>query len=196
MPPEKIKKSAEGFLPWGGWFAHPVLDSEVADRHPEYWKRQRRYVREAAEAGRDVDLTEFKRLGEEDKTASGTKYHIPEGISLPVLKSRFQSSIAPDEALRRLRGLVNGDFVLARCTAFSDGRELLRHQPPQGLFAYIWLHVLCRKGAIPSVPVTALHELEDGIHDLLGEWLAIGDNAAPVLLWLDALAAGLAHQVA
>lgn len=192
----RTKKDAEDYLPWAGFFTHPTEDAEVANRLPGWWQRERKFIREAVAAGRPYTLDDLQRLREGD-ASDKVPLHVPPGVSLTLLRQRFRATITPDEALNLLRAIVNQDIVLQRCTAFGDGRALLREQPLHGLFAYIWLVALYRRDVIPSVPVTALLELEDGIFNLLGEWVQLGGSGtAGLLLWLDSLVGKLLEQVA
>jgi hypothetical protein len=122
--------------------------------------------------------------------------HIPAGVSLSRLKARYKPTLPAEEALQRLRSEVTADLVLTRCTAFGDGRELLRTRPWNGLFHYVWLLALAQKQIIASVPVTALQELEEGIYSLLGEWVPIETTNNPITMWLDAQVLNLVRQVA
>lgn len=189
-----MTKDSSEYLPWGGWFAHPTLEPEVCSRHPGWWQRERAFIRKAVREGREFSLDEILKLREGDP-AQTLAVHISSGISLDYLKSRFKTTATAEAVLVKLRAVVNADYVLARCTAFGDGRDLLREKPLQGLFAYIWISALYQKDVIPIVPIYALFDLEDGIFDLTGEWVSVGEESVVLHLWLDSQIKMLMQQV-
>jgi len=190
-----IKKCAEDYLPWAGRFATKENDPEVYARLPGWWQREMKLIEEAVRAGRKVTAAEFEALhaGEEKVR---TMRHIPDSFGLSALKSRFRTSAPVGNILYQLREVATDDNVLLNCTAFGEGRALLRRSPRHGLYAYLWTAAIYQRKVIPSMPVTALYDLEEGIHDLTGEWLSVEDAIEPLFAWVDAAVASLLSSVA
>lgn len=189
------KKSAEDYLPWAGRFANEDTDPEVAARHPGWWQRERKFIQEAVRARRPYTFADLEALHVAEAPVR-IERHIPPSFALSSLKSRYHSTAPAKDVLYKLRQIVTSDIVLRSCTAFGEGRILLRKAPPQGLFAYIWVAALYQRKIIRSLPVSIFFDLENGIYSLTGLWFSVEQDADALFSWLDSEVSSLLSSVA
>jgi hypothetical protein len=202
MKKETTKKTAEDFLPWAGWFVDPKAEPEVYKRLPGWWQRERALTAAARAAGRVVTLEELEALRQAAETETALRRHIPGNASLATLRAAYHSTASLKDVLRRLKEVVDDAAVLQHCTALGAGSELVRQKPLHGLYAYIWYQALYRRGLIPSLPVTAFLDLEDGIYLALQVWFSSyvdgpeSSEISELIAWLDTRVELLHQQVA
>jgi hypothetical protein len=197
MRASPVKKSAEDYLSWAGWFVDPVADPEIFKRLPGWWQRERTLRREAAAAGRELTQAEIDRARGAD-TSKLIAIHLPEDLTLAALLMH-EVGPCPDELIVALRDKLTPDMVIQHCTTLGEGRSLTQKRPQAGLYSFLWLVARFRKQQLPSVPITAYWELEEGIEELTGIHASLlGDDpiTQAVFTLLDGHVSRLTNMVA
>jgi hypothetical protein len=195
MRAEKVKKNAREFLPWAGYFCNQKEEPEAFASLPGWRQREARYTRERVGAGLPVTLEDYLRFqhggASEDVTVS-----LPRMLTLDALR-RHAGNRSPKDTLPSLRQAFDYDWMVREITALGEGRQLVRSKPLHGFLAYVWLLALVHKKIIPTLPLNAFWDLEEGVHQLTGErFAATAEGAAPVLEWVESQTSMLLSTVA
>lgn len=167
MKREKEKKNAEDYLGWAGWFQNPETDPGVFSRLPGWWQRERVFIRDAVASGRSFTLAELQQIHLVQPEPQ-IRCTIPDHMARETLERALPRTLAMSVAVKQLEGLVTVASVQEHCTAFGEGRHLLRERPVHGFYGYLWALALYRRGITASLSLSAFYELEEGVLLLTG----------------------------
>lgn len=187
------KRNARDWSNWAGTFADPAAEPEIFATLPGWRQREVQFLRAARAEGREPSPEEVRRVIEGD--TSRLTIMVPDTVTLPSLRSRSQLLPGPASLLDELRPAVTREELLHHCTSFGEGKRLSSEKPRHGLFAFIWILTLIRRGQLEACPITYLWEAEEGIeqitHRRVDAW------RTPLLIgWLESQAGILMNAVA
>jgi hypothetical protein len=193
--PNKAKKglSPDIFANFGGWCADPEIYPELFNNLPAWRQAEiretRRVTKENPEARAHAihDPSTGKPypnqvlVAELVKEAQSTrrtlpdvpewfKFSVPHGVPLSffhtggVYFTWKTNTSGMDTVLAKLREHVTLEALLRVCTV--EGKALTLAKPVDGVYAYVWRLARYCSGCDPSLPVTCLWDLEDGLTKL------------------------------
>ena len=166
-----MKKDPRDFLPWAGWFIRPDTEAEGFRSLPGWRQRQINLLVLAAKEGRNVTLEEYRRAGAQEAAAPAV-LSLPDGWELATLQ-RLDRLPTPEPSFLEaatpvLQSMLAPEKLTEGCTVFGEGRQLRTRCPSDGLHAYAWMSLAQKKGLRPTLPVSAIVELQEGLYQHTG----------------------------